>query len=112
MVKFSSDLNHTFAALSDATRREMLARLARGAASVGELAQGHRLSLPAVLKHLRSLERAGLVRSEKIGRVRQCRLTARPMRDAADWLDKYRALWESRLDRLAEHLRRQQGDQR
>jgi DNA-binding transcriptional ArsR family regulator len=111
MVKCYGDLNQTFAALADPTRREMLARLARGAASVGELAEGHRLSLPAVLKHLRSLERARLVRSEKVGRVRQCRLTARPMRDAADWLDKYRGLWESRLDHLVEHLRRQQGDQ-
>jgi DNA-binding transcriptional ArsR family regulator len=108
MVKCSGDLNRTFAALADPTRRQILGRLARGSASVTDLAAGHRVSLPAVLKHVRALERAGLISTEKTGRVRRCRLTARPMRDAANWLDEYRNLWESRLDRLADHLRRQQ----
>jgi DNA-binding transcriptional ArsR family regulator len=111
MVKYSGDLSRTFAALADPTRRQILGRLARGSASVTELAAGRRLSLPAVLKHVRALERAGLICTDKAGRVRRCRLTAtRPLRDAAHWLDAYRELWESRLDRLGEHLRRQPGD--
>ena len=88
----------------------MLARLARGTASVTELAAEHHVSLPAVMKHVRALERAGLVRSDKVGRVRRCRLTARPMREAASWLELYRRLWDVRFDALAEHLRRTQGN--
>jgi DNA-binding transcriptional ArsR family regulator len=110
MVKYSDSLSRTFAALCDPTRRRIVERLARGAASVSDLAAAHPLSMPAVLKHLRALERAGLVRTSKQGRVRQCRLSPRPMRAAANWLELYRGLWDERLDRLADHLRRQQGD--
>jgi DNA-binding transcriptional ArsR family regulator len=92
MVKYYRDLNQTFAALADPIRRQMIERLARGSASVTELAAMHRVSLPGVLKHVRTLERAGLIETEKTGRVRRCRLSARPMRDAADWLEKYRSL--------------------
>ncbi|MBI2827607.1 MAG: winged helix-turn-helix transcriptional regulator [Planctomycetia bacterium] len=112
MVKCSDHLSQTFAALADPGRRQIVTRLARGSASVSDLAAGRGVSLPAIMKHLAALERAGLVRSEKAGRVRRCRLTARPMRDASAWLDKYRALWDARLDRLAEHLRQTKGDAR
>ncbi len=111
MVKYSDELSRTFAALADPTRREIVRRLARGSASVTDLAQGHSFSLPAVMKHLRALERAGLVHSEKTGRVRRCRLTAGPMRNVSGWLETYRELWNARLDRLEEHLRRQKNKQ-
>jgi DNA-binding transcriptional ArsR family regulator len=109
MVKYSDRLDRTFAALADPTRREIVARLAQGSASLSDLAAGRSMSMPGVMKHVRALERAGLVRSEKRGRVRRCRLTAKPMREASEWIGVYRALWESRLDRLAEHLRQQKG---
>jgi DNA-binding transcriptional ArsR family regulator len=112
MVKYSDRLSRTFAALGDPTRRRIVERLARGSASVSDLAAAHPLSMPAVLKHVRALERAGLVRTTKHGRVRECRLSPRPMRAAATWLELYRGLWDKRLDRLAEHLRLQQGEKR
>jgi DNA-binding transcriptional ArsR family regulator len=98
-------LDSTFAALSDATRRGILARLARqGEISVSELAAPYKMSLPAVSKHLRVLEHAGLVARQKDGRVHRCRLRAEPMKDAAAWIEHYRQFWEAQLDSLARYL--------
>ncbi|MFQ5693405.1 MAG: ArsR/SmtB family transcription factor [Nitrospinota bacterium] len=105
MVKHpSATLDATFAALSDPTRRAILARLARGESSVTELARPFNVSLPAVSKHLRVLERAGLLVRERDGRVHRCRLNAKPMKDADDWIRRYRNFWENRLDALAKYL--------
>jgi DNA-binding transcriptional ArsR family regulator len=97
-------LDTTFAALSDPTRRAILARLARGGATVNELAKPFATSLPGITKHLGKLEQAGLIVSEKKGRERHCRLAARPLKDAADWLSHYEQFWTSQFDRLAKHL--------
>lgn len=99
-------LDQTFAALADSTRRAILARLADGEANVGDLARPFRVSRPAISKHLRVLERAGLVRRERDGRLSRCELDASPMREAADWLDRYRAFWEGRLDALQQYVER------
>lgn len=93
-----------FGALADVTRRNILGRLAQGDATVGELARPFRMSRPAVSKHLRVLERAGLVRRTREGRINRCRLHAEAMRDAAAWVDHYRAFWEGRLDGLAKYI--------
>ena len=99
-------LDLTFGALSDATRREILARLAGGEASVGELAEPFNMSRPAISKHLRVLEKAGLVRRTRDGRVSRCELDAAPMQYAADWVGEYRQYWERQLDLLQEYLER------
>jgi DNA-binding transcriptional ArsR family regulator len=106
MVNYASDrLNRTFAALSDPTRRAILARLAQGDATVGELAAPFAMSLPAISKHLRVLEQAGLIARTKDGRVHRLRLVAQPLREAALWIAHYRRFWERQLDALAEYLR-------
>src|SRR5882672_3382035 len=105
MVKYSASLDATFAALSDPTRRTILTTLQRGHASVTELARPHDISMPAILKHLRVLEQAGLVEQKKTGRVRMCRLTVAPMRQAADWLSLYDVFWENQLDNLGRFLK-------
>ena len=97
-------LDLTFGALADATRREILARLARGEATVGELAAPFEISRPAISKHLRVLERAGLIHRTRDGRVRRCELEAAPMREASEWVGRYREFWEDRLDALADYL--------
>ncbi len=99
-----SHLDATFHTLADPTRRGILAQLALGEASVGELAAPHDMSLPAISKHLKVLESAGFLIREKDGRVHRCRLESAPMREAADWIDQYRRFWEGQLDRLAEYL--------
>ncbi len=104
MVNNQRALDSTFAALSDATRRGILARLASGEASVTELAKPYDMSLPAVSKHLRVLESAGLVARSKDGRVHRCRLEAAPMKSAADWMAHYRQFWEAQLDSLQRYL--------
>jgi DNA-binding transcriptional ArsR family regulator len=104
MVNNQRALDSTFAALSDATRRGILARLATGEASVTELAKPYDMSLPAVSKHLRVLESAGLVARSKAGRVHRCRLEAAPMKSAADWMAHYRQFWEAQLDSLQRYL--------
>jgi DNA-binding transcriptional ArsR family regulator len=105
MVKYSSTkLNQTFAALADPTRRQILAHLARGDRRVTDLARPHNMSLPAVSKHLRVLEDAGLLRRRRYGRVHEMRLNAEPLRKAAQWVDEYRKFWEGSLDRLAAYL--------
>ncbi|MDE1937152.1 helix-turn-helix transcriptional regulator [Bradyrhizobium sp.] len=103
MVKYNDrDLDRTFAALSDPTRRALLARLSgRDALSVSELAEPFAMSLPAVMKHLDVLSDAGLVAREKTGRVVACRLTAKPMEQAMDWLNRYQRFWSDNFDRLA-----------
>jgi DNA-binding transcriptional ArsR family regulator len=104
MLNQTTALDHVFQALADPTRRVMVARLARGPASVSELAQPLTMSLPAVLQHLRMLEASGLIRSEKIGRVRTCRIQPAALRTAETWIARRRAGWERRLDRLGDYL--------
>jgi DNA-binding transcriptional ArsR family regulator len=105
MVNYSpATLDSTFAALSDATRRGILAQLAHGETSVSELAAPYDISLPAVSKHLRVLEGAGLVARHKDGRVHRCRLVAEPMKGAAEWIEHYRKFWEQQFDALARYL--------
>lgn len=112
MVKYSNQaLDATFAALGDPTRRAILARLALGEVSVGDLARPFEMSLPAVSKHLSVLENAGLVRREREGRVRRCRLTSAPLSEAADWISTYRRFWEGQLDALARYLEEQQDEE-
>jgi DNA-binding transcriptional ArsR family regulator len=103
MVKYSAHtLDRTFAALADPTRRALLARLDRqDSVSVSELAQPFAMSLPAIMKHLDVLSDAGLIARAKTGRVVACRLTAGPMEQATDWLNRYRRFWSEGLDRLA-----------
>lgn len=110
MVKYSSKtLNDTFAALADPTRRRILAQLARGDQRVTCLARPHAMSLPAISKHLRVLEKAGLLRRRRYGRVHEMQLQARPMKQASEWIAKYRAFWEDSFDRLADYLEQVQG---
>jgi len=105
MVKYQSrSLNRTFAALADPTRRRILAHLAQGDRRVTDLARPHDMSLPAVSKHLRVLEKAGLLRRRRYGRVHEMRLDAKPLKQAAQWVEEYRKFWEGSLDRLAAYL--------
>ncbi len=97
-------LSATFAALADPTRRAILARLAAGETSVTALAEPFEMSLPAISKHLKVLQRAGLVMRSRTAQWRPCRLEAGPMKDAADWLAFYRQFWEQRLDRLEDYV--------
>ena len=97
-------LSATFAALADPTRRAILARLAGGEASVQEISRPFEMSLPAVSKHLKVLQRAGLVEQGRRAQWRPCRIKAEPLKDAADWVEQYRALWEERFDRLDDYL--------
>jgi DNA-binding transcriptional ArsR family regulator len=97
-------LSTTFAALADPTRRAILARLVTGECSVTELARPFDISLPAVSKHLRVLERAGLIAQGREAQWRPCRIEAGPLKDVSDWAERYRHLWEGRLDRLGTYL--------
>jgi DNA-binding transcriptional ArsR family regulator len=101
----SDPLSSTFAALADPTRRAILARLIEGHASVTELAEPFEMSLPAVSKHLKVLERAGLISRGREAQWRPCRLTASPLKDVADWVEHYRRFWTQSLDRLDDYLR-------
>ena len=102
-------LSATFAALADPTRRAILARLASGVASVTELAEPFDMSLPAVSKHLKVLERAGLIARGREAQWRPCRLEGERLKEVADWVDHYRRFWEQSLDRLDEYLREYQS---
>jgi DNA-binding transcriptional ArsR family regulator len=104
-------LDRTFAALADPTRRAILARLASGQASVTELAAPFAMSLPAVSKHLKVLERAGLVARGRRAQWRPAQLQAEPLHEVADWLADYRRFWEERLDRFDEYLRQLQASE-
>ena len=99
-----TDLDAIFAALAHPIRRAIIEQLSGGDATVGDLAEPHRVSLPAISRHLRVLERAGLIEVEPEGRVRRCRIDAAPLSAAFGWLTRYRVLWEDRFDRLAKHL--------
>ena len=113
MVKYpSKSLNRTFAALADPTRRRILARLARGDQCVTHLARPHAMSLPAISKHLRVLEKAGLLRRRRYGRVHEMQLAAGPLEEAARWVEEYRKFWEGSLDRLAKYLEETKGSAR
>jgi len=113
MVNYSAaPLDATFGALADPTRRAILARLARGEAMVTELAAPFAMSLPAISKHLRVLESAGLLLREINGRVHRCRLAAGPMKNAAAWIAQYRAFWESQFDALEKYLDATAGEEK
>ena len=110
MVKCSSrQLNDTFAALADPTRRHILESLAGGDRCVTDLARPYSMSLPAVSKHLRILERAGLIRRRRCGRVHSLKLQAEPMKQVANWVEEYRKFWEGSLDRLDDYLKELQA---
>lgn len=104
----SDNLSSTFAALADPTRRAMLSRLAKGEANVSELAKPFlkSMTLPAVTKHLKVLERAGLITKTRDAQWRPCRLNPEALREAADWMEEYRSFWEESFDRLDAHLKR------
>ncbi len=102
-------LSTTFAALADPTRRAILARLATGETSVTELAEPFDMTLPAVTKHLKVLENAGLIARSRDAQWRPCRLEAGPLKEVAGWVERYRRFWEQRLDRLDDYLHELQG---
>ncbi len=108
MVNYEQELDATFLALADPTRRAILAALATGSSSVTELAKPYQISLPAVMKHLRILERAGLVSQQKTGRVRQCTLAPKPLKKVSDWLAHYEVFWEEKFDALERYLKQTQ----
>jgi DNA-binding transcriptional ArsR family regulator len=110
----SAPLDAMFQALADPTRRAMIERLSRGPASVSELARPLAMSLPAVMQHLAVLETSGLVRSEKVGRVRTCHIVPAALSEAERWINQRRAEWEQRLDRLGQYLETlsNEGDER
>jgi DNA-binding transcriptional ArsR family regulator len=105
-------LTLTFAALADPTRRAMLDRLAHGPATVKELAEPFRISMPAISKHLKVLEHAGLIERGREAQWRPAQLQAAPLKDAAQWLENYRHYWEENLDRLDDYLRKLQEEQK
>src|SRR6185295_11945753 len=104
-------LSTTFAALADPTRRRILSRLAAGEVSVTNLAKPFKMSLPAVSKHLRVLQRAGLITQGRRAQWRPCRLEAKPLRHVSNWVDQYRRFWEDRLDRLEDYLHELQAQE-
>jgi len=106
---YADQLSNTFAALADPTRRAILARLASGEASVKELAEPFQLSAPAVTKHLKVLQRAGLISQGRQAQWRPCRLETKSLREVADWVDGYRQFWEESFDRLDDYLRKLQS---
>ena len=109
MVKYSGTppdrLTATFSALADPTRRAILARLSKGVASVTELAEPFEISLPAISKHLKVLERAGLIARSREAQWRPCRIEAGPLKEVDEWVERYRRIWEEKFDRLDEYLR-------
>ncbi|HEX4369432.1 MAG TPA: metalloregulator ArsR/SmtB family transcription factor [Rhodopila sp.] len=105
-------LSTTFAALADPTRRAILARLSLGEASVNQLVEPFSISQPAISKHLKVLERAGLITRGREAQWRPCKLDGAALKDVADWLEPYRRFWEERLDRLEEHLRMLKANER
>ncbi len=111
MVQYQATLDRTFSALSDPTRREILERLGSGPATVGELAALSGMSLTGLKKHVRVLEEAGLVATEKVGRARVCRLGPEGLEVATDWIETHRGLWERRLDRLEGYIEKRKGSQ-
>jgi DNA-binding transcriptional ArsR family regulator len=111
MVQYSPTLDDAFGALADPTRRGILERLGRGDAAISELAEDFEMTLTGIRKHVQVLEAAGLVTTEKVGRVRHCRLGPRRLDSEAAWIAAYRRMLEDRLNRLGEFLERTKGDQ-
>jgi DNA-binding transcriptional ArsR family regulator len=109
MAKFSSDLDRTFSALADPTRRAIISRLHDGPKTVSELAEPFSLALPSLLKHVRVLEDSGLVSSEKNGRVRTCKIEQAALQATEAWIHQHVASWEDRLDRMDAHVQRIKG---
>src|SRR6187399_1001894 len=107
----ADQLSHTFAALADPTRRAILARLANGECSVTELAEPFDMSMPAISKHLKVLERAGLIARGREAQWRPCRLEAKPLKDVANWVEHYRKFWDESFDRLDAYLKQLQAKQ-
>jgi DNA-binding transcriptional ArsR family regulator len=112
VIAEDSELDRAFRALADPTRRAMVVRLTQGPASVSELAAPLAMSLPAVVQHIEVLQRSGLVSSEKVGRVRTCRLEPAPMRAVERWIAEHRATWERQFDRLGDVLSKTYGGNR
>jgi DNA-binding transcriptional ArsR family regulator len=100
-------LNRAFAALADPTRRAILDRLASGEATVNELAEPFAMTQPAISKHIKVLEQAGLVSRSRLAQTRPCKLEAARLKEVSDWLDTYRAMWEDRFDRLGDYLNKE-----
>src|ERR1700722_11351190 len=111
-VSTPDQLNETFSALADPTRRAMVARLKTGEASVQELAKPFKMSLPAISKHLKVLEKSGLIERGRVAQSRPCRLKTEPIKDAVEWLEHNRKVWEDRLDRLDDYLKQLQQKER
>lgn len=111
MQTYSDRLSSTFSALADPTRRAILARLATGEASVQDIAKPFKMTLPAVSKHLKVLEKARLIKRSRTAQWRPCKLEAAPLKEAADWVEKYREFWEQSFDRLDEYLKVLQAQQ-
>lgn len=109
MVQRQATLNRTFSALSDPTRRDILERLGRGPATIGELAEPSGMSLTGLKKHVRVLEEADLVSTEKVGRARVCRLGPGRLEEATEWIEAHRGRWERRLDRLEGYIEKRRG---
>lgn len=105
-------LNRAFAALADPTRRAILARLASGEATVNELAEPFALTQPAISKHIKVLEQAGLVSRSRLAQTRPCKLEAARLKEVSDWLETYRGMWEDRLDRLGDYLNSTEGNRK
>jgi DNA-binding transcriptional ArsR family regulator len=112
MVNFSEEarMDAVFVALADSTRRGMIRRLSRGTATVGELGEPYPITKPAVTKHLKVLERAGLVHREKDGRIHRCTLDPEPMREAEEWIERYRTFWEGSLRALVNYVEKEEGE--
>jgi DNA-binding transcriptional ArsR family regulator len=102
-------LSSTFSALADPTRRAILSRLSKGERSVSELAEPFEMTLPAISKHLKVLEKAGLIQRSRDAQYRPCKLNPKPLREAAQWVENYREFWEQSLDRLEDYLAALQG---
>jgi len=105
-------LSTTFAALADPTRRAILARLASGETSVTELAKPFKMTMPAISKHLKVLDRAGLIKRSRVAQQRPCRIDAGRLKEVSEWIEKYREFWEQRLDRLDEYLKELQAKEK
>src|SRR3954467_13705465 len=103
-------LSITFAAIADPTRRAILARLSKGEAAVKELATPFNMTLPAISKHLKVLEKAGLIERSRNAQLRPCKLRAKPLKEAASWIDRYRTFWEESFDRLDDYLQELQSE--
>lgn len=106
MAKFSTDLDRAFSALADPTRRAIVSRLCDGPKSVSELSEPFELALPSLLKHVRVLERSGLISSEKSGRVRTCKIETHALQATEAWIHEHISAWEKRLDRMEAHIER------